>query len=67
MVKDIRSVCVMAALNLPTDSLDKHQDSQKITTLIEQEVSTKVNRVLSEEQEEGPVMVDSLISSESVA
>uniref|UniRef100_A0AAV2JYN2 Uncharacterized protein n=1 Tax=Knipowitschia caucasica TaxID=637954 RepID=A0AAV2JYN2_KNICA len=55
------------ALNLPTDSLDKHQDSQELTTLIKQEVSTKVNRVLSEEQEEGPRMVDSFISSESVA
>uniref|UniRef100_A0AAV2KJK8 Uncharacterized protein n=1 Tax=Knipowitschia caucasica TaxID=637954 RepID=A0AAV2KJK8_KNICA len=37
------------------------------TPLIEQEVSAKVNRVLFEEQEEGSVMVDSLISSESVA
>uniref|UniRef100_A0AAV2JD63 Uncharacterized protein n=1 Tax=Knipowitschia caucasica TaxID=637954 RepID=A0AAV2JD63_KNICA len=55
------------ALNLPTDSLDKHQDSQELTSLIEQEVSTKVNRVLSEKQEEGPVVVDALISSKSVA
>uniref|UniRef100_A0AAV2JB73 Uncharacterized protein n=1 Tax=Knipowitschia caucasica TaxID=637954 RepID=A0AAV2JB73_KNICA len=55
------------ALNLPTDSLDKHQDSQELTSLIEQEVSMKVNRVLSEEQEEGPVVVDALISSKSVA
>uniref|UniRef100_A0AAV2MSW0 Uncharacterized protein n=1 Tax=Knipowitschia caucasica TaxID=637954 RepID=A0AAV2MSW0_KNICA len=53
--------------NLPTDSLDKHQDSQELTTLIEQEVSAMVNRVLSEEQEKGPVMVDSLISSVSLA
>uniref|UniRef100_A0AAV2J0D4 Uncharacterized protein n=1 Tax=Knipowitschia caucasica TaxID=637954 RepID=A0AAV2J0D4_KNICA len=67
VLQDTMGQVFSQALNLPTDSLDKHQDSQELTTLIEQEVSAKVNRVLSEEQEEGPVMVDALISSESVA
>uniref|UniRef100_A0AAV2KHF6 Uncharacterized protein n=1 Tax=Knipowitschia caucasica TaxID=637954 RepID=A0AAV2KHF6_KNICA len=67
VLQDTMGQVFSQALNLPTDSLDKHQDSQELTTLIEQEVSAKVNRVLSEEQEEGSVMVDALISSESVA
>ncbi|CAL1608061.1 unnamed protein product [Knipowitschia caucasica] len=55
------------ALNLPTDALDKHSDSHELTALIEQEVSAKVNRVLSEKKEDGSISVDSLISSETVA
>uniref|UniRef100_A0AAV2MU49 Uncharacterized protein n=1 Tax=Knipowitschia caucasica TaxID=637954 RepID=A0AAV2MU49_KNICA len=51
------------ALNLPRDALDKHSHSHELTALIEQ----KVNRVLSEEKEDGSISVDSLISSETVA
>uniref|UniRef100_A0AAV2JKG2 Uncharacterized protein n=1 Tax=Knipowitschia caucasica TaxID=637954 RepID=A0AAV2JKG2_KNICA len=46
VLQDTMGQVFSQALNLSTDSLDKHQDSQELTTLIEQEVEKGMSKII---------------------